>query len=190
MRKPGAHTKLTAQAAGGSLILRHPNWADYEAWSDLRARNQDYLTPWEPEWGADHLSRNMYKARLSRLKKWVSKDTAFPFHVFRTQGELLIGSCNITHIERGAAQSAKLGYWIGEQYARNGFARAAVAEVSRFGFEKLGLHRIEAAVQPDNAASIRVLEAVGFGYEGKARGYLKIDGQWRDHLVYAKLSND
>ncbi|WP_409432165.1 GNAT family N-acetyltransferase [Litorimonas sp. RW-G-Af-16] len=190
MRAPGTHTVLTAQAAGGAIVLRHPNWADYEAWADLRARNQDYLMPWEPEWTDAHLSRNLYKARLNRLKKWVAKDTAYPFHVFRAGTDVLIGACNITHIERGSAQSAKLGYWIGEGFARQGFARAAVKSTTTFCFEKLGLHRVEAAVQPDNEASIKVLEAVGFTYEGRARGYLKINGEWRDHLIYAKLSAD
>jgi len=120
----------------------------------------------------------------------VKDDTAYPFHIFRAQSEVLIGACNITHIERGAAQSAKLGYWIGEGHARQGFARAAVGAVNQFCFEKLGLHRIEAGVQPENEASIKVLEAMGYSYEGRARGMLKINGQWRDHLIYAKLSSD
>lgn len=188
--KPTVKTTLEAHAAGGRIILRHPNWADYDAWSDLRASNESYLIPWEPEWGPNHLSRASYKARLSRLKKWVSGDQAYAFHVFRADSDTLIGACNITHIERGSAQSAKLGYWIGEQFARNGFARAAVGRVSEFCFEKLGLHRIEAAVQEDNEASIKVLEAMGYRFEGKARGLLKIKGQWRDHLIYAKLSSD
>ncbi len=186
----GVQTELRANAVGGGIVLRHPRWADYDSWAELRSQNADYLMPWEPEWGPEHLTRSMYKSRLSRLKKWVTQDKAYPFHIFRQNSDVLIGSCNITHIERGAAQSAKLGYWIGERFARNGFARAAVSVTSQFCFEKLGLHRVEAAVQPDNMASIKVLEAVGFTYEGEARGLLKINGQWRDHKIYAKLSGD
>lgn len=184
------NTTLSAHAAGGAITLRHPRWADYEAWAELRANNEGYLIPWEPEWGPNHLSRPSYRSRLSRLKKWVAQDQAYPFHVFRSGTETLIGACNVTHIERGAAQSAKLGYWIGEGFARNGFARAAVTTVSHFCFNTLGLHRIEAAVQEDNEASIKVLEAVGFTLEGRARGLLKINGVWRDHLIYARLSHD
>ena len=118
----------------------------------------------------------------------MQQDRAFPFHIFRE--ETLVGACNITHIDRGTAQSAKLGYWIGENYAGRGFARASVQAVSEFCFSGLGLHRVEAAVQSDNSASIKVLEASGYQFEGTARGLLKINGTWRDHDIYAKLSQD
>lgn len=190
MSRATINTVLRARAAGGSITLRHPRWADFEDWALLRRENKEYLTPWEPAWGPTHLSRQAYKPKLARFKKLVGQDQAFPFHVFRDTPETLIGACNLTHIERGVAQSAKLGYWIGQGYARNGFARAAVAAACQFSFETLGLHRIEAAVQPENEASIKVLEAVGFSEEGTARGYLKINGRWADHIVYAKLSKD
>ena len=136
------------------------------------------------------MNRSTYRARLGRLKKLVQQDRAFPFHIFRETPSALIGACNITHVDRGAAQSAKLGYWVGERYARNGFARAAVTAASGFCFDQLGLHRIEAAVQTDNHASIKVLEACGYTREGTARGYLKIGGVWADHEIYTKLSSD
>ena len=120
----------------------------------------------------------------------VANGDAYPFHIFRAADDRLIGACNMTHIERGVSQSAKLGYWVGEHYARQGFARASVKAACRFCFETLGLHRVEAAVQSDNLASIKVLENVGFQREGTARDYLKIDGKWQDHIVYAKLSGD
>lgn len=116
------------------------------------------------------------------------QDRAFPFHIFRENS--LVGACNITHIDRGMAQSARLGYWVGEQYRGRGFARASVRAASEFCFKGLGLHRVEAAVQCENAASIKVLKASDFTYEGTARGLLKIDGAWRDHDIYARLSGD
>jgi len=181
---------LTAQAAGGIITMRHPRWADFETWTKLRRENAEYLMPWEPEWTDAHLSRNSYRLRLSRFKKMTGADKAYPFHVFKGQSEQLIGACNITHIERGISQSAKLGYWIGKAYASKGYARSSVRAASQFCFETLGLHRVEAAVQAENLASIKVLEAVGFTREGTARGLLKINGQWRDHVIYAKLSLD
>ena len=182
------HSVLSETASGGEIRLIHPSMKDYTAWSNLRRDNAEYLRPWEPSFSSSALNRISYRGRLSRLKKLVQQDRAFPFHVFLDG--TLIGACNITHIERGTAQSAKLGYWIGEPHTRNGFARAAVNTVSEFCFSRLGLHRLEAAVQPDNAASIKVLDATGFTFEGNARGLLKINGTWRDHRVYARLSGD
>ena len=102
----------------------------------------------------------------------------------------LIGAANLTHVERGAAQSAKLGYWVSRLEMNRGHARAAVKALTAFAFETLALHRIEAAVQADNSASIRVLESNGFQREGTARGLLRINGQWADHAIYARLRSD
>ncbi|MDB2437901.1 GNAT family N-acetyltransferase [Hellea sp.] len=190
MTKANTNTVLSGLASGGAVVLRHPRWADYEAWSELRKENRDYLTPWEPQWGDNHLTRLSYRARLARFKKMVNNDEAYPFHIFRASDERLIGGCNITSIQRQSAQAAQLGYWVGEHYARQGFARASVSAATKFCFQTLGLHRIEAGVQADNAASIKVLKAMGFQREGTARGYLKINGKWEDHDIYAKLSSD
>lgn len=188
MNSRGLHTVLSAQATGSTISMTHPRWSDFDAWAALRRENLDYLRPWEPDVTTHGLNRPAYRGRLARLKKLVQQDRAYPFHIFR--GETLVGACNITHIDRGTAQSAKLGYWIGEQFAGRGFARASVGAAATFCFNGLGLHRVEAAVQCDNAASIKVLEVSGFIFEGKARGMLKINGQWRDHDIYAKLSSD
>ncbi|MEP1230133.1 MAG: GNAT family protein [Litorimonas sp.] len=190
IQRADTSTVLTVQLAGGAMTLRHPRWADYEDWASLRRENAEYLIPWEPEWTDAHLTRNSYRLRLNRLKKMTVADKAYPFHVFNGQSERIIGACNITHIERGISQSAKLGYWIGQAYTGKGYARNAVRACCQFCFEVLGLHRVEAAVQADNIPSIKVLEAVGFQREGTSRGLLKINGQWRDHVIYAKLSLD
>ncbi|RKQ69265.1 ribosomal-protein-alanine N-acetyltransferase [Litorimonas taeanensis] len=190
MPQASIHTLLKVHASGGALTLRHPRWADYESWSHLRRDNKEWLAPWEPGWSDSHITRITYRTHLSRYKKFVQTGKAYPFHVFYGVDETLIGACNLSHIERGSAQSARLGYWIGEKFARNGFARSSVEAVTRFGFETLGLHRIEAAVQPENLASISVLESQNFTREGISRGYLKIDKVWRDHVIFAKLSSD
>ena len=184
------NSQLKGRTPQGNVILRHPKWADFEDWVELRRSNKEHLSPWEPLWDDNHLTRPSYRARLSRFKKMVTHDEGFPFHIFRETDSKIIGACNITHIERGISQSAKLGYWVGEQYARKGYARASVRAACRFCFDELGLHRIEAAVRPDNMPSILLLEAQGFVREGTARGFLKIDGQWHDHVIYARLSSD
>ncbi|MEL7232162.1 MAG: GNAT family protein [Pseudomonadota bacterium] len=190
IRRVTPSTEITATGPAGALILRHPRWSDYDAWANIRRRDAAYLKPWEPEWTEAHLSRGSYRLRLNRFRKMVQTDRAYPFHIFRADSDVLIGSCNLTHIERGAAMSAKIGYWVAQDQQGRGHARAAVRAVCRFGFDTLGLHRIEAAVQPDNIASVRVLEATDFRLEGSARGLLRIDGQWADHAVYARLSSD
>jgi len=184
----GMQTVLKAEAASGSLQLSHPKAADYEAWVNLRRRNLEYLRPWEPDVSAVGLNKSAYRARLSRLRKLVQQDRAFPFHI--EWDGVLVGACNVAYVDRGTAQAAKLGYWVGESFTGQGIARAAVRAVSEFCFEGLDLHRVEAAVQCNNAASIKVLQACGFTYEGTARGLLKINGVWRDHDIYARLSTD
>lgn len=176
--------------AGGGAQLRVPKWADFEDWVNLRRANRNYLQPWEPTWKEQHLSRQSYKSRLAQFKKMIAADTGYPFHVFRADDNRLVGACNLTHVQRGALQCAHIGYWVGQEYARNGFARASLRASLRFAFDDLGLHRVSAAVQADNVASIKLLETTGFTKEGVARSYLKIDNIWQDHIIYAKLSTD
>lgn len=172
------------------LVLRHPRWTDFEEWVDIRRRDADYLRPWEPDWADGHLSRASYKTRMTVFKKLVATDKAYPFHIVRSDTGGLIGAANLTHVERGAAQSAKLGYWVSRTEMNRGHARAAVKALTAFAFETLALHRIEAAVKADNAASIRVLESNGYRHEGTGRGLLRINGEWADHAIYARLRTD
>lgn len=183
-------TEIAVPGSGGMLLLRHPRWTDFEDWAEIRRRDADYLRPWEPDWSDGHLSRASYKTRLTTFKKLVSSDKAYPFHIVRSDTGVLIGAANLTHVERGAAQSAKLGYWVSRTEMNRGHARAAVKALTKFAFDTLALHRIEAAVQADNAASIRVLESNGFICEGMARGLLKINGTRADHAIYARLRSD
>ena len=182
--------ELTANSRGGALLLRQPRWADYEPWARLRQKSREYLAPWEPKWAEDHLSRRAYRVRLSLLKKMAQKGEGYSFHIFRNPGEHFIGACNIMRVQRSVAQSAQLGYWLGEGFSGQGHGRAAVGRICDFCFRDLGLHRIEAAVRPDNERSIALLDRLGFIAEGRARGYLKIDGIWHDHIIYARLSSD
>lgn len=181
---------LKEQAPGGRVELRMPRWADFEQWSELRRQSRDFLTPWEPDWSEDHLTRSSFKARLASYNRMADQGTGFPFHIFAGADLRLVGACNITQIQKAPALSANLGYWIGEAHARQGYARAAVRAALKFCFDDLGLHRTVAAVQSSNDPSINLLSALGFVHEGTARSYLKIQGLWRDHEVYSRLSSD
>ena len=100
----------------------------------------------------------------------------------------LVGGITLSQIRRGVAQTGTLGYWIGQPFTGRGFASAAVAATMTFAFERLALHRVEAACLPDNLRSQRVLEKQRFVREGLASSYLKINGIWRDHLLYGRVA--
>lgn len=175
---------------GAGVTLRAPRNADYAAWSTLRLRSRDFLQPWEPAWPEDDLTRAAYKRRLSIYAREMEIGGAYPFFVFRDEDHALVGGVTLSNIRRGVAEMGTLGYWIGQPYVRRGYASAAVGLMCRFAFDRLNLHRVEAACLPSNAGSQGVLSKSGFELEGKARAYLKINGEWRDHLLFGRLRED
>jgi ribosomal-protein-alanine N-acetyltransferase len=175
---------------GEGVTLRAPQNADYSEWAVLREASRDFLTPWEPTWPVDDLTRAAFRRRIRRYSEDQRSDLAYPFFIFRKSDQVLVGGLTLANIRRGCAQAGSLGYWMGAPYARKGYMSAAVAALIPFAFATLRLHRIEAACIPANAASIRLLEKTGFRREGFARQYLCIDGVWQDHLLYARLKDD
>jgi ribosomal-protein-alanine N-acetyltransferase len=175
---------------GAGVVLRTPQMADFEAWAELRAQSREFLTPWEPTWPADELSRTAFRRRLRRYARDLREDLTYPFFVFRAGDDVLLGGLTLSHVRRGVAQSAALGYWMGQPYAGRGHMSAAVAALVPFAFQALRLHRVEAACVPTNQPSIRLLEKNGFEREGYARRYLCINGIWADHYLYARVRQD
>jgi ribosomal-protein-alanine N-acetyltransferase len=175
---------------GDGIFLRYPEMSDYPQWNELRGESRGFLAPWEPTWGADELSRAAFRRRIRRYQREIRSDLAYPFLVFRKHDNVLIGGCTLTNVRRGVTQSAALGYWIGSRYARQGYMTAALTAIRPFVFELLGLHRLEAACIPENEASRKLLLKIGFHEEGLARRYLQINGQWRDHILFALLEDD
>ena len=114
----------------------------------------------------------------------------YPFFIVRREDDVLLGACNLNNVRRGVLQAADIGYWVGSPYVRKGYTRSAVKRVLCFAFDSLGLHRVEAACRPENHASRKLLEGVGFQFEGRARSFLNIAGDWRDHDRFALLSTD
>ena len=159
-------------------------------WVALRETSRDFLTPWEPTWPADDLTRASFRRRIKRYSEDHRNDLTYSFFIFRKQGDVLVGGLTLANIRRGCAQSGSLGYWMGAPYARQGHMTAAVNAIIPFAFGTLKLHRIEAACIPANVASVRLLEKTGFKHEGFARQYLCIDGAWQDHLLFARLKED
>lgn len=175
---------------GDGVTLRAPQMADYAAWAQLREVSRKFLTPWEPTWPADDLTRPAYRQRLRRYAEDIRTDQAYPFFLFRSEDGTMVGGLALANIRRGVAQAASLGYWVGVPHAQRGYMTAAVRAVVPAAFDVLRLHRVEAACIPTNLASIRLLEKTGFRREGYARSYLCINGIWQDHLLYARLQGD
>lgn len=172
------------------LTLRLPVHADWRCWSELRNESAAFLTPWEPVWAADHLTRRSFTNRVYWAQRAEAQGTALPFLLIRRQDQALLGAITLDNIRRGPAQCGTIGYWIGEQFSRRGYMREAIQSVVHYAFTSLDLSRIEAACLPENAASRGVLEKTGFKYEGVAQSYLQINGRWRNHVLYSALRAD
>jgi ribosomal-protein-alanine N-acetyltransferase len=185
-----ARSDTERQVGQGAVFLRYPVAGDYAAWSRLREESRDFLVPWEPVWPVDDLTRAAFRRRLRRYAREIRDEIAHPFFVFRESDEILLGSCILSNIRRGVAQTATLGYWIGKRYARRGYMTDAVRAAIGFAFDELGLHRLEAACLPANEPSRRLLARTGFREEGYARAYLKINGRWEDHLLFGLVATD
>ncbi|MEX0339638.1 MAG: GNAT family N-acetyltransferase [Arenibacterium sp.] len=183
-------TKRKLKIETERLTLRPPVHADFRPWAALRQASQSYLTPWEPSWAPDHLTRKSFTNRVYWAQRSVSGGTAVPLFLFRREDGELIGAITLDNIRRGPAQAGTLGYWTGQSFARQGYMREAIHAVVHHAFSRLDLSRIEAACLPENAASRGLLEKSGFKYEGVAQSYLQIAGRWRTHVLYAALRSD
>ena len=175
---------------GEGVHLRYPRVPDYAAWARLRDESREFLAPWEPSWATDELSKSAFRRRLKRYQHDARLDLAYAFFVFRSEDEALLGGCTLSNVRRGVVQCCALGYWVGERYARQGHMFDAVHALTPFIFGTLGLHRIEAACLPENQPSRNLLAKAGFREEGRALRYLQINGEWRDHLLFALLEDE
>jgi ribosomal-protein-alanine N-acetyltransferase len=169
------------------IRLRAPRYRDYDAWSTLRRDSRGFLQPWEPSWPSDDLQRSAFRRRLAIYSREIDAGSAYPFFLYRGSDDILVGGVTLSNIRRGVAQTATVGYWVGEAYARQGLMSAGLKGAIGFAFKTLALHRLEAACLPDNAPSRQVLLKTGFKQEGFAPAYLKINGAWRDHLLFGMV---
>ena len=179
----------------GDVLLCPLRMADFRSWARLREASRDHLTPFEPSWTLDELSRSAFRERVRRAELDARAGAGFAFLIFarggaeRSEGHV-VGGISLTNVRRGVAQACSVGYWIGAAHTRRGHASSALAAVSEFAFGQLHLNRIEAACMPGNMASLRTLERAGFRREGIARQYLRINGAWEDHVLFALTADD
>ena len=172
------------------LTLRPPAHGDWAGWSGLREESAAFLQPWEPVWSEDHLSRRAFTNRVYWAQRAEAQGTALPLILIRRTDRRILGAITLDNIRRGPAQTGTVGYWIGAEFARQGFMREALLAVVHHAFTRLDLSRVEAACLPENSPSRGVLEKCGFKYEGVAQSYLQINGRWRNHVLYSNLRSD
>jgi ribosomal-protein-alanine N-acetyltransferase len=180
---------VTARRVGGApVILRALNNKDRRQWEALRAENMDWLMPWEatsPEPMAANLA---YRQLVRHFDREAARGVLQPF-VIETQGRL-VGQMHLFGIAWGSLRSASAGYWVAESFAGQGIVPFALAAACDHAFLVLGLHRVEVNIRPENVASLRVVEKLGFREEGLRMRYLHIDGKWRDHRSFALTTED
>jgi ribosomal-protein-alanine N-acetyltransferase len=182
--------RTAPQLEGNRVFLRPPALADHREWAALRGASRGFLEPWEPLWAPDELEYGAWRERMRRYREDYARGSGYSFLIFDRESGRMAGGISIVNIRRGVAQSGQIGYWMGQEFAGRGLMSEALGLLVDHAFDRLRLHRIEAACIPDNQRSIRVLEKAGFRREGLLRSYLKINGLWQDHYLYALIAGD
>ncbi|MET0303119.1 MAG: GNAT family protein [Microbacteriaceae bacterium] len=166
----------------GAVTIRPIRVRDSRALERSLLANRTWLRKWEatsPQGGVSFDSRASIRALLANARA----DSGLPFAI-DYEGEF-VGQLNVSGIVYGSLSSATIGYWVAERVAGHGVTPTAVALATDHCFFGMGLHRMEICIRPENAASLRVVEKLGFRYEGLRRRYIHIDGEWRDHFCFA-----
>ena len=168
------------------IVLR-----DATAWVALRRRNAQWIGPWESTPPGRQAGEPTVAGFLSYAldqRRLANTGLSLPFAIV-WRGEF-VGQISVASVTRGAVQSASIGYWVDQGHAGQGIVPTAVALVADHCFKKIGLHRLEINVRPENTASLRVVAKLGFREEGIKRGFLYVDGAYRDHVSFALLHED
>lgn len=185
---------MLPQLSYGPVLLRALRRRDARAWVAERLANEQWLRPWESvpigqswvSWSERHSVAGFHQL-VRQQRQGVRAAQQIPYGVF-LDGRLA-GQVNVMNVVHGAFNSAHLGYWVSQRVAGRGVMPTAVALLADHAFAA-GLHRLEANIRPENTASIRVVQKVGFQPEGRRRRYLAVDGQYRDHDGWVLLAED
>jgi ribosomal-protein-alanine N-acetyltransferase len=176
---------------GERVFIRRLEPTDAKQVLDLRVANRDFFQPWEPTREESAYRLEGVAAELELSADLWDRDDGYVFGIFENdRDETLVGGIALRNVVRGAWQNAMLGYWISETHNGKGYATEAVQLATRFAFDHAHLHRVQAGTLLHNIASQRVLEKAGYRFEGVALRYLRIDGRWQDHRMYAITIED
>ncbi|HEX3771827.1 MAG TPA: GNAT family protein [Polyangiaceae bacterium] len=185
---PMGEPSLSTRILTPRLALRPPRTADVPELRRALRHNAAHLLPWSvaPVPGEDATSlTSVSRAVLRHRKEWKTGQAYVLVITRREEDRTIIGRVALGGVLRGAFQNAYLGYWIDEGHQGDGLMTEAVRAATAFALGTVGLHRVQAAVMPRNAASQRVLDKVGYRREGLAERYLCIAGEWEDHIIFA-----
>lgn len=183
LKKSEKETSQNISSFQDKIIVRPACKDDYEEWVRVRSENRDFLTPYEPSWPENALTKEFFYRRIEILETHARADKSYSYLIFDTD-QTLVGGININHVCRGAAQYASLGYWLDRKSQGHGYMTMAGLSVLHHAFTELRLERMNAATLPDNQKSQALLERLGFAQEGFARQFIQIDGQRRDHVLF------
>ena len=176
---------LPQRLAGERIALRAFAPGDVSELTALRVRNRDFLGPWEPRRSDGFFTEAGQRAEIERDRQEWSADRTYAFAIIERDSSIMRGRIALANVVRGAWENATLGYFVDEAAGGRGYATEAVSLALDFAFGPCRLHRVQAAVMPKNARSRRVLEKNGFRHEGFSPRYLRLDGDWRDHDLFA-----
>ncbi len=183
---------IRTERRGRRVVLRPLVSSDFEQWREVRLRNVEWLTKWEPRppqgYPNDTTDRAAFSARCGAREREWQLGTGYGFGIF--VDDRFAGEINLSGVQRGPFQNAYVGYWIDQAQAGNGYVPEALVVVARFAFEEIGLHRLQVAIIPRNRPSRRVVEKLGLRDEGVAVRYLAINGAWEDHIRYALTAEE
>jgi [ribosomal protein S5]-alanine N-acetyltransferase len=180
----------TIKLDGFHVILRPPRPEDCAEWLGLRRKNRKHLQPYEPRWGDEALTPDFFHRKYERQKWDWQQDLGYAFLLFTPQDERMIGALNILHVIRGAGQQATLGYWLDQEHQGMGYMSAAIRRIIHFAGDTLKLERLNASTIEENERSRKLLTRLGFTEEGRARQYIEINGQRRDHILFGLLIDE
>lgn len=171
----------------GDIVVRPIRVRDAGVLERELAANRGWLRPWEatvPGGGGPYDVRSGIRSLLRHSRTGAS----LPF-VIEVDGEFA-GQINVSSISSGSLSSATIGYWVSERFAGRGVTPTAVALVTDHLLLGMGIHRVEICIRPENRPSLRIVEKLGYRYEGLRRRYIHIDGGWRDHFSFALTAED
>ncbi|WP_449374730.1 GNAT family N-acetyltransferase [Arthrobacter psychrolactophilus] len=178
----------------GDVVLRPIKYRDKAEWTQVRARNAAWLQPWEASNPMGQGQLPTFGGMVRSLNLQAREAAALPFIITeRFPGQkkpAIVGQLTVSSIMWGSAMTATLGYWVDQDRAGRGIVPTAVALATDHCFKTLGLHRMEINIRPENAASLRVVEKLGFRDEGLRPRFLHINGVWADHRSFALTSEE
>lgn len=178
---------LTIPRAHGPVSLRLVRQRDARVLQNEILSNRSWLRPWEATSPDGAVSFDM-RLGVRRLLQQYRDGAGVPF-VMEYEGAVA-GQLNVWGIARGSLGSATIGYWVSERFAGRAITPTSVAMATDICFSELRLHRMEICIRPENRASLRVVEKLGFRYEGLRRRFIHINGDWRDHYAFALVREE